>query len=191
MLNEYNKIENKIITYNDMFYKSGPVRAFDYVSDKYNDIHRQIYNKALKQLINTELVGENKLVETLEELNKNYTFIELKKDEYYLPSRVIVKKTTAPFNSKIYDLTEYWDDYEFKEEFKDLSEYWIDEDSVRDAELIYIDYINGKGKFRSKYTQKEFWVDFKFINNDTRISKDDFSLANTFTYKLNNKIYGK
>ena len=189
--NKGNNIENKILKYKDLIYKSGPVSAFDYISEKYTKIHAQIYDKALQKLIDDKLVGPGKLCETLEELNTKYRFIELKKDEYWKPSKVILKQTVYPFESLSYDLDEYWDDYQYKEEFKDLKDYWIDEDSVRDAELVYIDYIKGKGKFKSRYTGKEFWVDFKFINSNTKLSKDDMSLENTFSYKIQNKIYGK
>lgn len=191
MNNQGNKIENKILKYSDLMYNSGPVRAYDYISEKYTNIHKQIYDRALEKLITNELVGEGKLCETFDELKTKYCFIELKKDEYYKPSKVVVKQTVYPFEAYTYDLSEYWDNYQYKEEFKELKDYWIDEDSVRDAELIYIDYIKGKGKFKSRYTGKEFWADFKFINQDTKISKDDLSLENTFSYKIQNKIYGR
>lgn len=184
MKNQINKIDNKIIKYDDLTYKSGPVRVSDYISDKYDNIHKQLYNHAIKKLIKKLNISE-------EELKINYRLIEIKNIEYYKPSKVIIKKLSYPFEIKKYSLDEYWDNYEFIEENKDLEQYWFDEDSIKDAELIYIDYIKGKGKFRSKFTQKEFWVDFKFINENTRISLEDLSLSNTFSYKLNNKIYGK
>ena len=189
--NKGNRIENKIFKYKDLMYESGPVRAFDYISEKYTKIHAQIYDRALQKLIEEKLVGPGKLCETIEEFKTKYCLIELKKDEYWKPSKVVVKQTVYPFESEIFDLDEYWDDYQYKEEFKELKDYWIDEDSVRDAELIYIDYVKGKGKFKSRYTGKEFWVDFKFINSNTKLSKDDMSLENTFSYKIQNKIYGQ
>jgi len=184
MENKNNKIDNKIVTYNDMLYKSSPVRAADYISDKYNDIHRQLYQRAVDKLLKELNISK-------EDLKINYKLVEIKQDEYFKPSKVIIKNLSYPFTATTYDLDKYWDNYEFLEEYKDLSEYWIDEESTKDAELIYIDYIKGKGKFKSKYTQKEFWVDFNYINENTRLNKDNFSLTNTFSYKLNNKIFGE
>ena len=60
----------------------------------------------------------------------------------------------------------------------------FDEDTLKYAEIIYIDYINSKCKFKSKLTGEEFWVDFNYINNNTKLSQN-MKLDNTFTHLLN------
>lgn len=190
IISNINKIENKILKYDDLLYKSGPIQVNDFLNDKYDDIHKQLYNRALNKFIE-EYIQTNNLDISIENFKKNYKFIEIKKDEYFKPSKVLIKSVKVPFGileGKAIDLSKYWDKYEFNTNFKDLSEILFDEDSIKDAELIYIDYVKGKGKFKSKFTEKSFWVDFKFINNNTKINKDSFSLENTFTYKFRNKI---
>lgn len=189
IISNINKIENKILKYDDLLYKSGPIQVNDFLSDKCNDIHKQLYIRALDKFIE-EYINLNNLEISIEDFKKNYKFIEIKKDEYFKPSKVLIKDTNPPFSileGKAIDLSKYWDKYEFNTNYKDLSEILFDEDSIKDAELIYIDYVKGKGKFRSKFTDKRFWVDFKYINDNTKIDKDSFSLENTFTYKLRNK----
>ena len=115
--------------------------------------------------------------------------IEIKHDEYLKPSDVLIVNTQYPFGRKKYDLTDYWNTVPEKRTSKDMSLLHVDEDTIKYAELVYIDYIQGKCKFRSKLNGEEFWTGFDYINEDTIIS-DDFSLENTFTYKLQNNILG-
>ena len=80
---------------------------------------------------------------------------------------------------------------EFKEEFKNLDESFFDEDiNVNALEVINIDYINGLIKLKDKYTGKIFTKKTKYLNDNLKYSKENFSLENTFSYQIyNNKIY--
>lgn len=124
---------------------------------------------------------------------KNYKdshkFIEIKKDEYFAPSDVIVINVKFPYERKKYNLSNYWNTITEKRNNKDVSLMQFSDETVKYAELVYIDYVNGKCKFKSKLTGEEFWTTFDYINEDTKIS-DSLSLKDTFMYKIrtNNTI---
>ena len=187
-MKDNNVISNKIIKYDSLFYNSSPVKYSDFVIDKYNNVHSQLYNHALNELLKS-LCEENNT--TIEDFSKTHVFVEIKQKEYWLPSKVIIKEVVHPYKIEKYDLTEYWNTYLIGDEYRDMDKVLFDEDTLKDCEIIYIDYVSGKAKFRSKFTGKEFWKDFKYINEKTRINKDSTTLKNTFTYKLQNKIYGE
>ena len=64
----------------------------------------------------------------------------------------------------------------------------LDEDTIKYAELVYIDYVQGKCKFRSKLNGEEFWTTFDYINDTTKVS-ESYTLKDTFTYKIQNKQF--
>ena len=178
------KLTNNIKNYTGIGVNLGPVHASDLISNKYAIVHEKLYRTALNSLI-SEIKSED---ETVDDFKKTHKCIEIKHDEYLKPSDVLIVNTQYPFGRKKYDLTDYWNTVPEKRTSKDMSLLHVDEDTIKYAELVYIDYIQGKCKFRSKLNGEEFWTGFDYINEDTIIS-DDFSLENTFTYKLqNNKI---
>ena len=72
----------------------------------------------------------------------------------------------------------------YKEHGESYSDLMIDEDTLKDAEIININYASGTVKMRSKFTQVEFEVPFSRINGNTNMSTD-CTLAGTFTYLAN------
>jgi hypothetical protein len=60
-----------------------------------------------------------------------------------------------------------------------------DEEIVKDAKLVYIDYVRNRCKFRSKINNKEFWTTLDYINEDTLID-DEMTLKSTFGELLKN-----
>ena len=173
-------IKNKVLNYNNFNNVSNKMKFDDYVYDKYTIIHQKLYNDAL-----------NKLIEERNYNRDEYRFIEIKQNEYYQPSLVYVQSIYPPFNTEKISLEKYWDTYEFKEEFKNLDESFFDEDvNVNALEVINIDYINGLIKLKDKYTGRIFTKKTKYLNDNLKYSKENFSLENTFSYQIyNNKIY--
>ena len=92
-----------------------------------------------------------------------------------------------PFEKKIVNIKEYWDKaVQFsKKNSESYSDLIIDEDTLKDAEIVSINYVLGIVKMRSRFTQVEFEVPFSRINGNTNMSLD-CTLAGTFTY-LSNK----
>jgi len=187
-MQDKNIISNKITKYDSLFYNSSPVRYSDFIIDKYNDVHNQLYNHALNELLKSLCEKNNT---TIKEFSKTHVFVEIKQKEYWTPSKVVIKEIVYPYKIEKYDLAEYWNTYLISDEYRDINKVLFDEDTLKDCEIIYYDYVAGKAKFRSKFTGKEFWKDFKFINPNTRVDADKVSLKDTFTYKLQNKIYGE
>ena len=58
-------------------------------------------------------------------------------------------------------------------------------------EIISINYVNNTVRFKDKITGKTFDKSFKYLNENSNYNLDEVSLHNTFSYKLNNNIYGK
>jgi hypothetical protein len=126
----------------------------------------------------------------IESFKKTHKFIEIKNNEYFKPSSVLCISSIFPFERKKFDLTKYWNQTTRKRNNKDISLLQLEEDTIKYAELIYIDYVQGKCKFKSKLNGEEFWVTFDYINDETKVS-ELYSLKNTFSYKVQNKIFEK
>lgn len=173
--------ENKILNYNNFNNVSNKMNFCDYVYDKYNIIHQKLFDNALERLIIEK--GYNK---------DDYRFIEIKQDEYYKPSIVYVKSIYPPFTTEKISLEKYWDKYEFNEIFKNLDENFFNEDiNINSLEIVDINYVKGIMKLKDKITGKTFIRSTKYLNDNLKYNKESYSLENTFSYKINNKIYGK
>ena len=184
-----NKIDNKINEYNELEYLTSKVRFSDYMSNKYNIIHERLYNAALNKYIEKRCSKDYIDINTFK---KEHLFLEIKGKEYWQPSQVYIKQVIPPFNIEKINLKDYWDTYQYVDEHKNFDEIFFEENvDINGLEVIKIDYIKGKVKFRNKYSGTEFWKDFKFINEDTVYNEDLLTLKDTFTYKLQNKIYGR
>jgi hypothetical protein len=190
---KYGLLEDKVVKYDKLDYKSGPVKVSDYISNKYDYIHNVLYLDALKGLYidlkqkyeNTN--NNNYPFLTFEDFLAKNNIIEIKKKEYFLPSVVIIRSKTFPYIEKKYSLDDYWNAYQFMKNIKKETTILYPEDIKNDAEMIYIDYVKGKAKMRSKSSGEEYWISFEFIDCDTPISLDELSLNKTFVYMLNEK----
>lgn len=162
----------KINRYDELMYNSGPVSISDYMSDKYNDVHDQIYAKALAAYIEESAMDESE-----------YRFIEVKPTEFWKPSSVMVIMKKKPFSKKLVDLTPYWEDYKFdnKYDFKCIK---IDKDeNLTNSMVVEIDYLRGKVKMYNKVADMYFYVGFDRVDKNTELSDDDLLLTDTFTYE--------
>ena len=185
----YNNTTNRVKKYNDFEYLSQKIRFNDYVSNKTNIVHEKLYLSALNKYLEEKT---NTIGITIEEYSKTHIFTEIKNTEYWKPSKVFIKETVYPFKIEKIDLKKYWDNYQYIDEHKNFDSIFFDSDiDINGLEVVNIDYIHGKVKFKNKYSGKEYWKDFKYINEDTVYNNSYFGLNDTFTYKLQNKIYGK
>ena len=188
MNNDILNINNFVKTYNDQKYESGPVAFTDYVNDKLNIVHSKLYNNALVKFLKekwTEQESEEPFITWKKNFMNTHKIAEIKGNEYFVPSSIIVYELFYPYNKTKYDLTKYWDNKYTTINKGDVSDIMIDEDTLKYAEIIYVDYVNGRCKMKSKLTQNEFWAPFKYINNNTKFS-NEFVLDTTFTELLKN-----
>lgn len=180
------------IKYDKLVYGSGPVKFSDYVSNKMDIIHEELFAEALhewwlRHKDITDKNGNKKYEETFNKFLSENKIIELKNKEYHLPSSVIISSKKFPYTQEKVSLNEYWNKYQFNENNKDISQLISDEDSINDATIVYINYVTGKCKFRSKLTGREFWTTIDYINSNTKINKDEMTLKDTFGQLLKNK----
>lgn len=170
--------------YNKTEYYDGPASVSEVVSNKYDNIHQMLFSDALENYFadNNSKYGEDTSFEDFVETHK---IVEIKREEYNLPSYVLISTKKFPFKQEKVDLTEYWNPYQFGEKNKDLNDLLVDPDTLNDAKLVYINYTNGKCKFRSKFTGKEFWTTIDYITRNTDIDVNSLTLKDTFGHLIN------
>ena len=168
--------------YNDLFYPSGPVKFSEFVTDKYNKVHQQLYADALTKLIKYIIYTEE-LETTVEEFRRQHRFIELRADEYWKPSSVIVMTKRRPYTKKTYNLRGFWNLYQHK------NLHWLwnikqdKENKFRDSEIIYLNYLTGKAILESRVENHIWEVDFDYIDEHTFVS-EEYSNDKTFAMLL-------
>lgn len=175
---------NRIRQYNDMIYETRPVKYSEYVSNKYNDIHLQLYNDALYKFLKNLQYEKDFYNWNDEEIKNNIKIIEIKNKEYWKPSSIIIIKKVYPYTKHKYDLSKYWNNYQKKDE-KNIDDLKILDEKLLAPEILNLDYIRGKAKMECRQQGVEFEVDFDYIKEDTLVS-EEYSLNNTFGYKYNN-----
>lgn len=190
--------------YSNILFNSGPVQATDYINDRYDIVHEKLYKTALNKLIidlgedaykneiNFPQINppshEEYIQKFVNDYKNTHKFLEIKNDEYFKPSSVLSISIIFPYVREKYDLSKYWNIIPEEKNNKDISLLQLDEDTIKYAELIYIDYVKGKCKFKSKLSGEEFWTTFDYINDKTKVS-DTYSLKDTFTYKIQNRLF--
>lgn len=166
-----------------MIYETRPVKYSEFVSNKYNDIHAQLYNDALSNFLKDLNKKDEFLDWTEEQIETDTKIIEIKNTEYWKPSSVMIIKKIYPFTKYKYDLSEYWNNYQHKED-KKIDDLKILNEKLLAPEILNLDYIRGKAKIECRQQGVEFEVDFDYIDKDTLVS-EEYSLDNTFSYKYN------
>lgn len=195
MINKSNILDDKMLKYNDLDYTASKVRVGDYVSNKNDKVHKELYDSALERYI-TYICETNDI--DVDEYKSTHKFIEIRKNNYWEPSYVYIRDINSPrpgktpfVTEKVY-LSKWWNNYQYINDNKEIDSMFFNEDFNSYAlSVIELDYINGKVKFRDKHNNVEFWKDFGFINSYTNYNTDEIGLNDTFSYKINNKIYGK
>lgn len=117
----------------------------------------------------------NLLMSTYKE---SHRIIEIKNDEYWQPSSIIVVAKNRPYKKTIIDLSKYWN---MSQSYSNVSptDIKMSEDVLNDSELIELNYIRGKARMRSRMTDIEYEVPFNYLNDDVTVSKD-ITLEGTF-----------
>lgn len=171
-INNSSEIYKQIVVSNDTLLSTS-----DYINDKVNDVYNQMLGKAISDFLN-------------DPDHWKYYECDIKpiKDKNWKTSpRIMITSKKYPFEKKIVNIKKYWDKVvQFsKKNSESYTDLMIDEDTLKDAEIVSINYVLGIVKMRSKFTQVEFEVPFSRINGNTNMSLD-CTLAGTFTY-LSNK----
>lgn len=196
-------------TYKDMIYDSRPVKFSEYMSDKYDNVHRELFKDALEKCI-ADYVEYCKMFkddidprfcfETKEEFYRNVNITEVKAAEYWMASSVIWKTKTFPYRT--ISLTEagktgrfrkdaargqmslepWWNNYQ-KFESKSVSNIDIGGDQTNDFKVIDLNYVRGSAILKSRLTDKEIEVPFEYLDDTVEID-DSMKLNNTFTHML-------
>ena len=175
-------IHNIIKKYDDMVYDSRLTKFSELTSDKYNNVHRELYDDALCKYLSENNIDK----ETFFLENK---IIEQKADEYWMPSKVIVMSRTYNngYSKYVIDLAPYWNDTQAYKEY-DHTEIKTSNSKYNDNEIIYINYVSGEVTLKSRSTGEIQYVDFKYVDGDTPVS-EDYTLDDTFTYIAKNNAY--
>ncbi len=167
-----------------MFYENGPTSFESVANDKLDNVHKMLFNDALRKFFNKNASYFSDC-STFDEFLIKYKIVEIKGDSFSDPSKIILRSKTFPYRQQNVDLTSYWNDYQYDEDNKDINDLINDEETIKDAKLIYIDYVRNRCKFRSKITGKEFWATLDYVNKDTPID-NEFSLKDTFGEMIKN-----
>lgn len=146
----------------------------EYLSNKCEDIHKQVYDEAIMKFLtsNPEYSG--------------YDIQEIRNKDWKTAPHILLTSTKFPFKRKQMSLENYWDMSFMKNVSSSWEDIITDEDSMIDAEITSIDYVNGKVNMTSKLTGNEFQVGFDRLNENTKVNDDACTLIGSFTYMANN-----
>ena len=100
-----------------------------------------------------------------------HRIIEIKNDEYWQPSSIIVISTVSPYTKKIESLDKYWNNTQSKSDLN-ISDIKLTDYDINDAEILEINYVSGKARLRSKLNDMEFEVPFEYLNDNIDVSND-------------------
>ena len=176
---------NNKVRYDKIMYENGPIKFSDYVSNKMDIVHNELYIEALYEYWKDNMSKYNE--ESFEDFLSEHKITEIKNKEYHLPSVMIISDKKFPYKQEKIRLDKYWNLYQFNENNKDISKLISDEDTLNDASLVYINYVTGKCKFRSKFTGREFWTTIDYVNSNTKINENEMTLKDTFGQLLKNR----
>ena len=164
--------------YDRLNYKNTICSVDNYVNEKLDSIHKQLFDDALNDWFND---SKNELgYEDLDSFLSDYTMYEEKSMKYYEPSKITMMQKKLPHTIYKIDLADWWNDTQYDIIIdRSIEEKLIDEEAKKYLEITYIDYINDKMKLVDKMTGDEYWIDSKYVTEDIKLA-DEFSLKNTF-----------
>lgn len=154
-----------------LFDNNIPILVDSYINNNIEDIHKELFDKAINKYCEDNSIDISQ-----------YKVIDIKnEDNWLMPSNFILLHKHE-FTKIKGSLKDYWNVNYLEENQKSIfTDLLIDDENKKDIEIEYIDYVKGKVKFRNKYTNKEFFIDFTRINNNLQYKKQ---LSNTFTSLL-------
>ena len=151
----------------------------DIVTNKYIEIHKELFNTALIKYIQDVYSNID-----IDDFFNNHIITESNFTKYCSPSSAIIKNNEFPFETIEVDLSKYWGEYVFnKKEDKSIN---IDpNNNYAISEINYIDYMRNKITKINRYTGIQYRVSLDNETGNTPLS-DSASISNTFT-----NLYGK
>lgn len=177
------KTNESLKKYDDMLYDNRPVKFTEFITNKYNDIHKELYEDALDKLIEhliSTKAEHYENYESIDDVKDNCKIIECKATEYWMPSEVTITHKTWPYKRDKHSLEEYWNYYQKKEDKSIETIKLTEKENIENSEIMFIDYVKGIARMRTKLTNIEFDVPFEYLDSSTDVS-DEYSLSNTFT----------
>lgn len=125
------------------------VGVHDVLSSKEEKIHNELFNNALSKF---------KLANNYSD--DEYSFIEYRvSNDYLQPSNIVVVSKIFPYTRTSYNLSKYWDNYEFTKKYDRI------DNEDESLEIIEMFYTSGKALIKNKYTGEEFTLDFNKCTN--------------------------
>lgn len=100
----------------------------------------------------------------------NHKVIEIKNDEYWMPSSIIIISNVSPYTKKVESLEKYWNNIQSKDDLN-VSDIKLTDYDINDAEIIDINYVSGKAQLRSKLNDMKFEVPFEYINKNLDVNE--------------------
>lgn len=184
--------------YDRLIYKSSLNDVTQYVNEKLDKVHNELFMSALEKAFNImKMTYRDEICEdfglsnandiTLEEFLKEYKMKEIRDDEYFKPSKVIFKRKRFPYDKYEIDLSQTWDGFQYTTIQKSSKDKLTDLDNINGLKVVYIDYVNGRSKLIDKMTGNEYWIDNSYLDGDVELD-DTFTLDNTFYKKLQNYV---
>lgn len=172
--------------YNDMLSSSRPMKFDEFMNDKYNIVHKQIYDKAIDTLIEYIVRSEDLYDEYGEpmspsEFKRRNKCIEIKEDEYWKSPRVMIIRKQYPFKKTVYDLAAFWSYIQAKTN-KNIEDIKVNKD-IKDFEITKLDYLRGQATLHSRLYDENQTVDFDYLDEFTQVS-DEMVLKSPFLKRI-------
>lgn len=128
--------------------------------------------------INEELREKLKL-KAREHFNLYHRTIEIKNNEYWKPSSIIVISKISPYRKHLVNLKEWWNKNYEQSNTASIDEIKVTNENILDSEVVEVNYISGKAKLYSKNADVTYEVPFEYLDKNTVLS-DSMLLKNTF-----------
>lgn len=172
--------------YNSMIYSSRPVKFDEFMTNKYNIVHKQLYDDAMDSLIEYIVQSEDLYDEygepmSVSEFKRKNKCIEIKEDEYWKSPRVIIIRKQYPYKKTVYDLAAFWSYIQSKDD-KNIDDIKVNKD-IKDFEITKLDYLKGQATLHSRLYDEDQTVDFDYIDDFTKVS-DELELKSSFITRI-------
>lgn len=175
--------QTRIKNYDKLWYNDTPVKYDDYVSNKFNDIHKQLYNDALNKLLDD--IYKEYGCQSIKDFLGKIKIIEIKNSEYWKPSSIIIKftsKATHVVGDDIktiikgsiikYDLSKYWNTYQNKNYDRHIGDCNIVSENIADPEILNINYVKGEVTVESRMNDLIYKTNSDYIQTGDRYSEE-------------------
>lgn len=138
-----------------------------------SDIESQEKRKIIINYINNVNIEINNDFknEALNMYKTNHRVIEIKNDEYWKPSSIVIISNVMPFSKQKVKLDRYWNNIQNMDEYN-IEDLKISNEQIKDAEIVELNYVKGIAKMRSKSTDIEFEVPFNYLNENVEVNEE-------------------